>query len=78
MLKKVITAYFKLLSQHLPGRTEESHKNLIFDSLSPGWYLNHRLLEYELGVLTTGLQHPKKGHDNNMKWLPQTLRIKLI
>jgi hypothetical protein len=32
MWKEVVMAYFKVLSQHLPEETEESHKNLDEDS----------------------------------------------
>jgi hypothetical protein len=52
MLKEAVVAYFKVLPQHLPGRTEESHGNLSQDSRPPGRDLNQRSLEYETGVLT--------------------------
>jgi hypothetical protein len=43
---------FKVLSRHLPGRTED-HENLSQDSRSPGLYLNPGPPEYEAGGLTT-------------------------
>jgi hypothetical protein len=46
-------ALFKVLSQHLPGRTGENHENLSQDSLSPDRDLNPGPSEYEAGVLTT-------------------------
>jgi hypothetical protein len=50
----------KVLSWHLPGVTEENHKNLSRDSWSPGQYLNPRPPEYEAGVLTTQRRHSVK------------------
>jgi hypothetical protein len=41
---------FKLLSQHLPGGTEDNHKNLSEDNRSPSRDLKLGLLEYESGV----------------------------
>jgi hypothetical protein len=38
---------FKVLSQHLPGGTEENHRNLIQGSWSPGLDLNPRPPKYE-------------------------------
>jgi len=40
MWKETIVAYFKVLSRHLPGGTEESHKNFSQDSLSLGQNLD--------------------------------------
>jgi hypothetical protein len=33
VLKEVFMAYFKVLCQHMPGGTEESHKDLKFGPL---------------------------------------------
>jgi hypothetical protein len=41
MWKEVATTYFKALSQHLPGGTEENHKNFRQDSQTPGRDLKH-------------------------------------
>jgi hypothetical protein len=53
MRKEAVVAWFKVLSRHLPGRTEENHKNLSQDSWFPGRDLNPGPPEYETGVLTT-------------------------
>jgi hypothetical protein len=50
--KEVITAYFKVVSRHLPGGTDENHENSQ-GSLSPGRDLRLRPSEYDVGVLTT-------------------------
>jgi hypothetical protein len=34
--KEAVTAYFKVLSQHLPEDTEENHETLSQEILSPG------------------------------------------
>jgi hypothetical protein len=44
---EAIVAYFKVLSRHLPGGTEENHGNLSQDSRSPGRDLNSEPSEYE-------------------------------
>jgi hypothetical protein len=51
MLKEAVVVYFKALSQHFPGGTEENHENVINDSRSPGqdFYLGPS--EEEAGVL---------------------------
>jgi hypothetical protein len=51
--KEAVVAYFKVLSRHLPGGTEKTHKNHSQDSLSPGRNLNSEPPEYEAGVLST-------------------------
>jgi hypothetical protein len=32
--KEVVVAYFKIMSQHLPGRTGKNHENLSHDNQS--------------------------------------------
>jgi hypothetical protein len=51
MWKKAVVAYFKVLSRHSPGGTEENHEILSQDSRCPVRYLNTGLPEYEAGVL---------------------------
>jgi len=34
--KELVVLYFKVLSQNLPGRTDENHENLSNDSRSSG------------------------------------------
>jgi hypothetical protein len=46
-------AWFKILSRHLPGGTEENHTHSYSDSRSPGLDLNLGPAEYEAAVLTT-------------------------
>jgi hypothetical protein len=46
--KEVIMAYFKMLSQYLPGGSEENHKNP-----HSGQDLNPGLPKHKAGVLTT-------------------------
>jgi hypothetical protein len=48
--KKVVVAWFNLLSHHLSEGTEESKEDLIQDSRSPGRALNLEPPEYEAGV----------------------------
>jgi hypothetical protein len=48
--KEAVVAWFKLLSLHLPGGTEEHNANSCHDSRSPGRDLNLRSPEYEAGV----------------------------
>jgi hypothetical protein len=36
MLKEAVVVYFKALSQHFPGGTEENHENVSNDSRFPG------------------------------------------
>jgi hypothetical protein len=43
----------KVLSQNLPGGTEENYKKLSQDSRSPGLDFNPGTCEYEAQVLTT-------------------------
>jgi hypothetical protein len=45
--------YFKVLSLHLSGGTEETVENLSQDCRSPGRDLNQEPPEYEAGVLST-------------------------
>jgi hypothetical protein len=56
MCKEAVMALFKVLSQHLPGRTEKSHEETQ-DSGSSGRDLNTGLPEYEAGVLHTRPRH---------------------
>jgi hypothetical protein len=51
--KVAVVAYLKVLSRHLPGRTEENHENLSQVSRSPVRDLNPGTPEYEAGVLST-------------------------
>jgi hypothetical protein len=51
----------KVLSQHLPGVTEENHKTSSQDSQSPGQGLNPLPPKYEAGVLTTRPQRLVKA-----------------
>jgi hypothetical protein len=44
---------YKVLSQQLPGETEENRRNLSQDSRSSGPFLNPGRLEYKAGVRTT-------------------------
>jgi hypothetical protein len=48
---------FKILSQHLPGGTEENTKTLSQDSRPPGLVSMSETPEYETGVLTTRARH---------------------
>jgi hypothetical protein len=49
---EAVVAQFKVKSQHLPGGTEKTHKNFIYDNPSPGRDLNPGPSEYEAGVFT--------------------------
>jgi hypothetical protein len=51
--KKVVVAYFKVLSRKLPGDAERNDKKLSQDILPPGRDLNPGPPEYEAGMLTT-------------------------
>jgi hypothetical protein len=51
--RKQVWPSFKVLSQYLPGWTEENHKNLSQDSQSRGQDTNVGPPEYESGVLIT-------------------------
>jgi hypothetical protein len=52
---------FKVLSQHLPGGTEKTHKNISQDSHYPGRDLNPETSEYEAEVsITFGSQLAKR------------------
>jgi hypothetical protein len=51
--KDAVVAYFKVLTQNLPGWTERNHENQCQDIRSPGRDLNPGPAEYEAGVLTT-------------------------
>jgi len=57
---KVITVYFKVLSQHLPAGTEENDKNLHQDSWPLGWESTSGPSKYKRGVSTTMPWH--SGH----------------
>jgi hypothetical protein len=50
---EVVVVYFMVISQHLPGSTEEHHKPLSQDSQSLGRDLNQRPPEYEAGMVIT-------------------------
>jgi hypothetical protein len=52
MWKEPIVAHFKVLSQHLPGGTEESHERTQ-NSRFPGRDLNPGSPKHEAGVLIT-------------------------
>jgi hypothetical protein len=45
--KEAVVAYFKALSRHLAGGTEEDHENLSEDLRSPGRDLNPGPPKYE-------------------------------
>jgi hypothetical protein len=51
--KEAVAAYFKALSRHLPGGTEENNENHSRDSWSPGRDINPEPPEYETGMITT-------------------------
>jgi hypothetical protein len=53
MWKEVVMAKFKVLSWHIPGGTEEIHKNLSQDSQCPSRNLNPVPPENKAGVLST-------------------------
>jgi hypothetical protein len=53
MEKEAVVVYFKILSKHLPGKSEENNENLIQDSQSLGRELNSRTPEYKTVVSPT-------------------------
>jgi hypothetical protein len=55
MWEEEVAAYFKLLSQYLPGGSEGNHKNLSQDSQSPANIRTRVFREYETGLLTIPL-----------------------
>jgi hypothetical protein len=48
------------MSRDLHWRAEENHKNLNQNSWSPGRDMNLGLIEYEVGVLASGLRRSVK------------------
>jgi hypothetical protein len=53
MWKEIVVTYFKLLSQHFPGGTEEVMKNLSEDSQFSSQDSDLVSYEYKAGLLTT-------------------------
>jgi hypothetical protein len=50
--KKAVLAWFKVLSRHLPGGTQENHERLSQDSRSPVQDFNSGPPDYKAGVPT--------------------------
>jgi hypothetical protein len=51
--KEAVVGQFEVLFRHLPGGTEENHKNLSQNSWPPGRDSNPEPPEYKVGMLTT-------------------------